>query len=134
MPNVQLPLWTALATLLVSLLLSCTAGWVGIQRLRTGVRAPAVSGDERFERALRIQMNTQEGALAFLPSLWVCALFLDDRIAAALAVLWICTRIGYALAYWADPAGRRSSFLSSQALYVVTWISGAAGVLMRCLS
>ena len=119
---------TAAMTLMVALLISCTAAWVGVERLRTGVAAPAVTGNERFERAFRIQMNTQEGALVFLPALWVCAVFLSDRLAAGLAGLWILSRLWYALAYRAEPAGRRPAFVLSQLLYVSTWLSGAAGI------
>jgi len=122
--------WTAAMTLMVALLISCTAAWVGVERLRTGVAAPAVTGNERFERAFRIQMNTQEGALVFLPALWVCAVFLSDRLAAGLAGLWIVSRLWYALAYWAEPAGRRPAFILSQLLYVSTWLSGAAGIVL----
>jgi glutathione S-transferase len=122
--------WTAAMTLMVALLISCTAAWVGVERLRTGIAAPAVTGDERFERAFRIQMNTQEGALVFLPALWVCAVFLSDRLAAGLAGLWIVSRLWYALAYWAEPAGRRPAFILSQLLYVSTWLSGAAGIVL----
>lgn len=117
-------------TLMVALLISCTAAWVGVERLRTGIAAPAVTGDERFERVFRIQMNTQEGALVFLPALWVCAVFLSDRLAAGLAGLWILSRLWYALAYWAEPAGRRPAFVLSQLLYVSTWLSGAAGIVL----
>ena len=122
--------WTAAMTLMVALLISCTAAWVGVERLRTGIAAPSVTGDERFERAFRIQMNTQEGALVFLPALWVCAVFLSDRLAAGLAGLWIVSRLWYALAYWAEPAGRRPAFILSQLLYVSTWLSGAAGIVL----
>lgn len=122
--------WTAAMTLMVAFLISCTAAWVGVERLRTGIAAPAVTGDERFERAFRIQMNTQEGALVFLPALWVCAVFLSDRLAAGLAGLWILSRLWYALVYRADPAGRRPAFVVSQLLYVGTWLSGAAGIVL----
>jgi glutathione S-transferase len=122
--------WTAAMTLMVALLISYTAAWVGVERLRTGIAAPAVTGDERFERVFRIQMNTQEGALVFLPAVWVCAVFLSDRLAAGLAGLWILSRLWYALAYWAEPSGRRPAFVLSQLLYVSTWLCGAAGIVL----
>ena len=128
-------------TLGVALLLSCTAGWVGMQRLRLGIKAPEMTrvepgdprGDEMFKRAYRIQMNTQEGALIFLPALWICAVGWGDQLAGALGGIWIAARVWYALAYAADPTSRRSAFLLSQAIYVVTWLGGAAGLVLAAL-
>ena len=130
--------WACAMTLGVVLLLSCTAGWVGLQRLRLGIKAPEMTRvepgdpdrDESFKRAYRIQMNTQEGALVFLPALWICAFGCDDRLAGAMAGLWIVARVWYALAYAADPTSRRPAFLLSQAIYVVTWLGGAAGLVL----
>lgn len=130
--------WACAATLGVVLLLSCTAGWVGLQRLRLGIKAPEMTHvepgnpdrDEFFKRAYRIQMNTQEGALVFLPALWICAFGWGDRLAGAMAGLWIVARVWYALAYAADPTSRRPAFLLSQAIYVVTWLGGAAGLVL----
>lgn len=61
----SLPL-TSLVTLLVLILLSLTAFNVGRARGRYGVKAPAVSGHEMFERAFRVQMNTLEGVVLML--------------------------------------------------------------------
>jgi uncharacterized MAPEG superfamily protein len=130
--------WACATTLGVVLLLSCTAGWVGLQRLRLGIKAPEMTRvepgdpdrDESFKRAYRIQMNTQEGALVFLPALWISAFGWGDRLAGAMAGLWIVARVWYALAYAADPTSRRPAFLLSQAIYVVTWLGGAAGLVL----
>ena len=86
-----------------------------------------------FKRAYRIQMNTQEGALIFLPALWICAVGWGDLLAGALGGIWIAARVWYALAYAADPTSRRSAFLLSQAIYVVTWLGGAAGLVLAAL-
>jgi len=133
--------WACAMTLGVAFLLSCTAGWVGLQRLRHGIKAPEMTRiepgdpdqDESFKRAYRIQMNTQEGALVFLPALWICAFCLNDLLAGALGGIWIAARVWYALAYAADPTSRRPAFLFSQAIYVVTWLSGAAGLVLAAL-
>jgi len=133
--------WVSAMTLGVALLLSCTAGWVGLQRLRLGIKAPEMArvepddprGDEMFKRAYRIQMNTQEGALVLLPALWICAVGWSDQLAGALGGIWIAARVWYAVAYAADPTSRRPAFLLSQAIYVVTWLGGAAGLVLAAL-
>src|ERR671931_509283 len=55
----------AVTILTVALLLSCAA-YVAWARGRYGVHAPPPSGHPQFDIAYRIQMNTQENALAFL--------------------------------------------------------------------
>jgi len=133
--------WACAMTLGVVLLLSCTAGWVGLQRLRLGIKAPEMTQtepgdpfrDEPFKRAYRIQMNTQEGALVFLPALWICAFGWNDHLAGALGGIWIAARVWYAVAYAADPTSRRPAFLLSQTIYVVTWLGGAAGLVLAAL-
>ena len=67
----------ALLTLASSLLLFLCAAYVGRCRLRFGIKAPATSGHPQFEIAYRIQMNTLENTVAFLPVLWVFALHLS---------------------------------------------------------
>ena len=61
--------YTALVTLLICLLLFGTAANVGRARGLYGIKAPAVTGHEMFERAYRIQMNTLENAVLVLPTL-----------------------------------------------------------------
>lgn len=96
----------ALITLLTVLLLATTAALVGRARGRYGVKAPATTGHEGFERAMRVQMNTQEAALMFLPALWTAAGFGDVRIAASVGAIWLVARLWYAVAY-ANPTGNR---------------------------
>ena len=65
------PHHTQAATLLALLLylaMLMNAGWA---RTKYKVKAPAVAGNEQFERAYRIQMNTLEQLVFFLPSMWL---------------------------------------------------------------
>jgi hypothetical protein len=45
-------------------------GLVGRARAKYGVKAPAISGPEAFDRIFRVQQNTLEGLVVFLPGLW----------------------------------------------------------------
>ena len=105
-----LPL-TAGTTLLIVLLMFGTAWNVGHKRGKYGVKAPAVSGHEQFERAYRIQMNTIEWALIFLPTLWIFAAFVSDRYATWAGLVGLAGRIWYAMAYQRDPAARGGGYL-----------------------
>ena len=83
----------ALVTLLVLMLLFVVALNVGRARVRYGIRAPAVTGHEMFERAFRIQMNTMENTLLMLPALWLYAGLIDDRGAGMMGTIWLLARV-----------------------------------------
>ena len=122
--------WIALITLLTVLLLFATAFMVGRARGKYGIKAPATSGNEGFERVFRVQMNTQEAALMFLPTLWVAATFGLVWLSATFGAVWLVGRLWYAVAY-ANPEGNRGpGFLVAmiallclvvQALWGITW-------------
>ena len=105
----SLPL-TSLVTLLICLLMFTTGANVARARGLYGIKAPAVTGHDMFERAYRIQMNTLENTVLMLPALWLCAGFIGDRGAAAMGVVWLVARIWYAIAYQKDPLKRGSGF------------------------
>ena len=99
-------IYTAAVTLLVLLLHLVLTGAVARARGKYGVKAPAVTGNENFERAYRVQMNTVEQMVFFLPALWLYALLLSDRGAAVGGLIWVAGRALYAVNYLRDPATR----------------------------
>ena len=115
------------ATTLLSLL---TYFWMALRvaraRGRYGVPAPAVTGNEDFERVFRAHQNTLEWLPLYLPSLWLFALYWDSNVAAILGVVWIVGRVLYGLGY-AKAAGSRSLGFMIQALAVAVLLFGALG-------
>ena len=118
----------ALITLATSFLLFSCAAYVGRCRIRFGIQAPATSGHPQFEIAYRIQMNTIENTLAFLPVLWVFAVSLSSLWATVFGGLWLLGRIWYALAYARDPKTRGGGFLLSLLCFGALGVGGAWGV------
>lgn len=45
----------------------------GAARRKSGLKAPAMTGSPKFERMYRVQTNTLETMVAFLPSLFIAA-------------------------------------------------------------
>jgi glutathione S-transferase len=118
---------TSLITLLVLALMFLAAANVGRARVRYGIKAPAVSGHELFERALRIQMNTLENAVLMLPALWLYAGLIGERGAAALGGVWLLARIWYAIAYQRDPKRRGGGFALAMLAFAGLWLGAAWG-------
>jgi uncharacterized membrane protein YecN with MAPEG domain len=82
----------------------------GRARGRLGVPAPATTGNPVFERYLRVQYNTIEQLVIFLPALFGFAWFVSEAWAAGLGVVFVVGRALYARGYVADPAKRGPGF------------------------
>ena len=84
---------------------------VGRARAKYGIKAPAVSGNEHFERAFRVHMNTQEQLLAFLPALFIGGHYGSNAVVAGIGVIYLVGRFVFQRAYLDDPGKRRWGFL-----------------------
>src|SRR5277367_2356387 len=85
---------------------------VGRMRGKHGVHAPAVTGAPEFERAFRVQMNTLEQLVLFLPLLWLATIYpvVSGYLAPGLGLIWLIGRVLYSSGYLADPAKRSFGF------------------------
>ena len=86
---------------------------VGRARATYKVSAPATSGHEVFERYFRVQMNTIEQLIIFVPAIVVFAHYLSPLIAAGLGALFVIGRWLYFLGYVKDPKKREVGFMLS---------------------
>ncbi|HYE49794.1 MAG TPA: MAPEG family protein [Azospirillaceae bacterium] len=118
--------WTALATVAALSIYIWTIMRVGRARGQFGVPAPAMDGPPDFLRAIRVQANTVEQLVAFLPLLWLFAVAWGDRAAAAVGAVWCVGRILYAVGYY-RAAERRSLGFSVSALAAVVLLLGVFG-------
>ena len=84
---------------------------VGKARGKYKIKAPAVSGDEMFDRHYRIHQNTIEQIIIFIPSLWLFGYFVHMNIGAGLGLLFLIGRLIFRSAYLKDPASREIGFI-----------------------
>ncbi len=95
-----------------------------------GIKAPAVSGDEQFERMYRVQMNTLELLVVFFPSAYAAAHYWPQWAVAAAMCVYLIARFVYWRSYIANPASRTLGFALSLAPIMVMALSALAPALL----
>ena len=99
-----------------------------------GVAAPATTGHPMFERYYRVQVNTVECLIVFLPALWLAAKYWPPGDVAAVGAIYLVGRILYLKEYVSDPKlrspGYGLSMLPALALAVAALV-GAIRALLR---
>jgi glutathione S-transferase len=107
---------------------------VGRARGQYGVKAPAITGHEVFERYFRVQQNTLELLIAFLPALWIAAQYWNPTWMAAIGAVFIIGRLLYLRGYVSDPKGRSFGFLLSALPILVLVGFGVVGAVRALLA
>jgi glutathione S-transferase len=114
-----------LVTVLALLLYFGLTIGVGIARVKYKIAAPAITGDENFERIFRTHQNTLEQLAIFLPSLWLFSVFNNPVWGAAFGGVWVLARIVYAWGYYAA-AEKRSAGGGIATLAMLSLLIGSA--------
>ena len=117
-------------TLLSTLLVWFTSFNVSRARHKYKIQAPAVTGNKIFERIYRVQMNTLENFVIFIPSLWLYAIYMSDKGAGVGGLLWIVGRIWYADSYEKDAKKRGPGFLISMLITIGLWLGAVYGMVL----
>ena len=97
---------------------------VGQARGKYGVKAPATTGNEHFERYNRVHQNTLEQLIMFIPGLFAFANFVSANWGAIIGVVFIVGRAVYFNLYIGDPDKRGPGVLISL-LATATLVIGA---------
>ncbi len=86
---------------------------VGRARGKYGVKAPATSGHEMFDRYYRVQMNTLELMVVLLPAAYLAVGALSAETVAVAVAVYLVGRILYLRGYVTDPSKREIGFVLS---------------------
>ena len=125
------------ATVIVTFLVLAQYVLFGIQvggmRVKHGVKGPATTGHEEFERMNRVHLNTMEQLVVFLPALWIHAQVANPLWGAALGLVFIVGRFIYRAEYLKDPGSRSPGFSMSFIPSAVLLIWSLVVVVMRLL-
>jgi glutathione S-transferase len=120
--------YTAAVTLLALLAYLAMTMNAGRARAKYGIKAPAVTGNEMFERAYRVQMNTLEQMAFFLPAMWLYAVLVSDIGAAVSGLIWVVARIAYLVSYMRDPKTRGPATALTMLVQIGLFLGAAYGV------
>jgi uncharacterized MAPEG superfamily protein len=99
----------------------------GRARAQFNVAAPATTGHPEFERYYRVQQNTIEQLIVFIPAVFLFANYVSPRIAALLGIVFIVGRVIYARGYIADPAKRGTGFIVGFVANMILLLGGLIG-------
>lgn len=107
---------------------------VGRARVRHNVGAPAVSGDELFERFHRAHQNTLEQLVIFIPAICASGYFASPLLAVTCGVAFLIGRAWYFRCYIRDPDTRGTGMVITLLASVILLVSGLVGAIRTLLS
>ncbi|MEA5542369.1 MAPEG family protein [Limnoraphis robusta Tam1] len=116
--------WPSLVTVIALLVYFVLTLNVGRARAKYKIMPPQMSGDPNFERVVRVQQNTLEQLVLFLPALWLFSEFISPTWGASLGAIWIIGRIVYAWGYY-QAAEKRMLGFAIGSLSLFTLLGGS---------
>lgn len=124
------PLVSLVTSLALLLFLVITIN-VGKARAKYGVKPPEIFGNPDFERVLRVQQNTLEQLILFLPALWTFSTFVSPIAASVLGCVWIFGRAIYALGYYQAAEKRVPGFGISILSTTILLLGSIVGITLQ---
>lgn len=122
--------WPSLITALTLLVYQVIAFNVGRARVKYKVLPPQMTGDPDFERVLRVQQNTLEQLVFFLPLLWLFSFYVSPLWGALIGAVWLVGRILYAWGYYQAAEKRTIGFAISLISGIVLLLGSLCGIIV----
>lgn len=122
--------WTSLITALTLVLYLVITINVGRARGKYKVPPPQMTGDPNFERVLRVQQNTLEQIVLFLPGLWLFSVYVNPLWASGIGAVWLVGRIVYAWGYYQAAEKRLVGFGISSLSGMVLLVGSLVGIIL----
>lgn len=106
---------------------------VGRARVQYDVKAPATTGHPIFDRHFRIHQNTMEQLVVFVPAVLLFATYVSAMAAAGLGLLWILSRIVYAMGYISDPEKRAGGAIATGVINLILVLGSLIGAIAAAI-
>jgi glutathione S-transferase len=123
----------SLVTVLAIILFLVTTINVGKARVKYGIQPPVMSGDPNFDRVVRVQQNTLEQLVLFLPALWIFAMFVQPMVAAVVGGIWVVGRSLYAWGYYQAAEKRALGFAIGIFSNMILLVGSLVGTILQLL-
>jgi glutathione S-transferase len=125
--------WVTLIAMLALLQYMFFGIKVGQARGKYGVKAPATTGNEIFERYFRVHQNTLEQLVIFMPALVAFANLISPLWAAIVGAVYVVGRFVYYAGYVADPEKRGLGTMITMLANLVLVIGAIVGAVMMMM-
>lgn len=125
--------WTSLIIALSMLLYLVTVINVGRARRKYAIPVPQTTGNQDFERVLRVQQNTSEQLIFFLPVLLLFSNYISVPIGAVIGAIWLVGRALYAWGYYQAAEKRFIGFGISSTSSIVMLLGSLVGIILSLL-
>ena len=125
--------WVTLVAMLALLQYMFFGIKVGQARGKYGVKAPATTGNEIFERYFRVHQNTLEQLVIFMPALVAFANLISPLWAAIVGAVYVVGRFVYYAGYVADPEKRGLGTMITMLANLVLVIGAIVGAVMMMM-
>ncbi|MGB7406227.1 MAG: MAPEG family protein [Pacificimonas sp.] len=131
--DIALPL-TALGIILALLAYIVAIRQVGKMRGKYGIKVPAMTGHEEFDRALRAQMNSLEFLPIFLTLAVILAGLYGDVIGGIYSAIYALGRWLYVRGYIVGPEKRIPGFMIATFSTLIALIASIGGLIWQLVS
>lgn len=121
----------ALVILLAAVEFAVFGALVGYARGKYGIKAPAIGGNEMFERHFRVHYNTMEQLVVFVPSIWFFGQYISAAWAAGIGSIFLIGRVIYGFSYVREPSKRELGALLSTLPSIVLLFGAIYGAIKQ---
>jgi len=104
---------------------------VGVARSRYKVDAPKTTGNDTWERLFRVQQNTMEQLVVFIPAMLAFSFYLSARWALLPGIVFLAGRQLYSWEYISKPSSRTPGMALTLLANAVLLVGALAGILMK---
>ncbi|MCG8379040.1 MAG: MAPEG family protein [Proteobacteria bacterium] len=105
----------------------------GLSRGKYGIDAPKCVGDENFERIFRIQQNTMEQLIVFIPALLTFSYYVSPVWGPVIGLIFIAGRFVYFNAYINEPAKRGPGMMMTLLANAVLVLGTIIGIIISMI-
>ena len=106
-------------------------GRAGFSRGKYDIKPPKTVGNERWERIFRIQQNTMEQLVIFIPAMLIFSLYVSATWVLLPGILFIVGRHIYSRLYLESPENRGPGMVLSFFTNIALVIGGLIGVSLK---